>query len=553
MNSFYKQDAWQIIEEGFHPEMNRESESIFSIGNSYMGQRANFEEHYSGDNLQGSYVAGVYYPDKTRVGWWKNGYPEYFAKVLNAPNWIGIDISVNGKEVDLATSKTEAGSRSLNRKEGYLERSFRVTVDGNRKIKIKSRRFVSMAEPDLGIIKYTVKSIDFEGTLDFTVYIDGDVKNEDTNFGEKCWEEVNKELNGNNGVLVTRTLKADFHVATGMSSEFLKDNSEIETIIHNTDREKYIAGSVSLVIRKGEEITLNKFAVVLSSLNNAKDKLTEDTKTRLTDAKAKGYARLFLEHTKEWERIWATSDVVIEGDISAQQAIRFNFFHLKQPYPEKDEGLNTGPKGFTGKKYGGSTYWDTEAFGLPFFLKTADRTVGKNLLLYRYKHLEKSIANAEKLGFNNGAALYPMVTMNGEECHNEWEITFEEIHRNGAIAFAILNYIRHTGDNEYMADYGFEVLLAISRFWAQRVNWSENLQKFVMLGVTGPNEYENNVNNNFHTNRIAQWTLKYTLEIIEYLKEKHFSQYDKLKEKWAFNEEKETAEWQNIIPKIHLP
>ncbi len=128
MNSYYKDDEWLIIEEGFHPDRNRESESIFSIGNGYMGQRANFEEQYSGDTLRGSYVAGVYYPDKTRVGWWKNGYPEYFAKVLNAPNWIGIDISVDGKPVDLATTPASSFRRVLNMKEGYLERSFRVIL-----------------------------------------------------------------------------------------------------------------------------------------------------------------------------------------------------------------------------------------------------------------------------------------------------------------------------------------------------------------------------------------------------------------------------------------
>src|SRR5664279_1420397 len=116
MKNFYKKEDWQIVEEGFHPEMNKESESIFSIGNGYMGQRANFEEQYSGDSLQGSYVAGVYYPDKTRVGWWKNGYPEYFAKVLNAPNWIGIEVQVNQEQLDLAKCKTENFRRILNMK-----------------------------------------------------------------------------------------------------------------------------------------------------------------------------------------------------------------------------------------------------------------------------------------------------------------------------------------------------------------------------------------------------------------------------------------------------
>jgi maltose phosphorylase len=245
--------------------------------------------------------------------------------------------------------------------------------------------------------------------------------------------------------------------------------------------------------------------------------------------------------------------VVIEGDLSAQQAIRFNIFHINQTYTGKDERLNIGPKGFTGEKYGGSTYWDTEAFSLPFFLKTADPKVGKNLLLYRYKHLGKSIANAEKLGFKNGAALYPMVTMNGEECHNEWEITFEEIHRNGAIAFAIFNYIRHTGDYEYMADYGLEALIGMSLFWSQRTTFSENLKKFVILGVTGPNEYENNVNNNWYTNSLAVWTLSYTLKNIRVIEKENQEKLSVLYKKLHFNFSAESARWQDIIKNMHFP
>src|SRR5210317_941395 len=94
-------NEWSIVEKGFDKENIKASESIFSSGNGAMGQRANFEEMYSGDTLQGSYIGGIYYPDKTRVGWWKNGYPEYFAKVLNAPNWIGIGVKINGKVLDL--------------------------------------------------------------------------------------------------------------------------------------------------------------------------------------------------------------------------------------------------------------------------------------------------------------------------------------------------------------------------------------------------------------------------------------------------------------------
>jgi maltose phosphorylase len=553
MNNYYKKHEWLIIEEGFDPARNRESESIFSLGNGYMGQRANFEEYFSGDSLQGNYIAGVYYPDKTRVGWWKNGYPEYFAKVLNAPKWIGIDISVNGKQVDIATSRIHSFYRVLNMKEGYLERSFKVTVSRNKTLEINSRRFLSMSEPDLGLIKYSIRSIDFEGTVSYTVYLDADVRNEDTNYGKKFWKEVNRKVTSESAVLVSRTLKTDFHVATGMCYELIKNGELVATKPGIVSRGKYVANTFSVNLKKKEEWVLYKYVSVLSSLNVPKDKLIEEVNLRLKEAKSRGYEKLFLDHANEWGNIWATADVIIEGDMAAQQAIRFNIFHLNQTYTGKDERLNIGPKGFTGEKYGGSTYWDTEAFVLPFFLKTADQNVGRNLLLYRYKHLEKSIANAEKLGFKNGAALYPMVTINGEECHNEWEITFEEIHRNGAIAYAIYNYIRYTGDKEYMPDYGLEVLISIARFWSQRATYSEYLGKNVILGVTGPNEYENNVNNNWYTNTLAVWTLSYTLKNLEVLENENPGKLNDIFKKTSFNKNVEIARWKDLINNMYLP
>lgn len=553
MNICYKMDEWHIVEEGFHPERNRESESIFSIGNGYMGQRANFEEQYSGDSLQGTYVAGVYYPDKTRVGWWKNGYPEYFAKVLNAPKWIGIDVSVNGHPVDLSTAKIVSFRRILNMKEGYLDRNFKIALPKSKTLEFSTRRFLSMLEPDLGIVRYSVKSIDFEGTIEFNSYIDSDVKNEDANYGKKFWTEVGRDSSAGTGVIISRTMKTDFHVATGMSCSLTRNGKPVTVKPSVASREKYIASTYRTEIKPGDELTMVKYVSVLSSLNNQKDALMGDVKKRLAEASSRGFDKLFADQRTEWRKIWAYSDVVIEGDVAAQQAIRFNIFQLNQTYTGKDERLNIGPKGFTGEKYGGSTYWDTEAFALPFFLKTADQKVARNLLLYRYKHLGASIKNAARLGFKNGAALYPMVTMNGEECHNEWEITFEEIHRNGAIAYAIYNYIRHTGDIGYMVDFGLEVLIGISRFWNQRATWSDHRKKYVILGVTGPNEYENNVSNNWYTNTLAVWTLSYTLSCLEQLKIDNPARFKEIAGKTGLDFEKETSEWQKVIGKMYLP
>jgi len=144
MIKYLKTDPWKIIEEGFKRKHHRSSESIFSIGNGRFGQRANHEENYSGPTLQGSYVAGVYYPDKTRVGWWKNGYPEYFAKVLNSfakvlnsTNWIGIRVWVEDEEVDFAKCITSNFRRELNMKEGYLLRTFDLEMSSGKMIHVE--------------------------------------------------------------------------------------------------------------------------------------------------------------------------------------------------------------------------------------------------------------------------------------------------------------------------------------------------------------------------------------------------------------------------------
>lgn len=274
---------------------------------------------------------------------------------------------------------------------------------------------------------------------------------------------------------------------------------------------------------------------------------------KLQAARLAGFDALFNAHQAVWAHTWELCDITIEGDVAAQQGIRFNIFQLMQTYTGKDSRLNIGPKGFTGEKYGGSTYWDTEAYCLPFYLGTSDPSVARNLLVYRYKHLPKAIENAAKLGFKDGAALYPMVTMNGEECHNEWEITFEEIHRNGAIAYAIYDYVRYTGDENYLVQYGLEVLIAISRFWSQRVNWSAARQQYVMLGVTGPNEYENNVNNNWYTNRLAVWTMKYTQQVADWVKRRDPAAFDRILSVTRFREHEERTRWNDIIAKMYFP
>jgi maltose phosphorylase len=553
MKEYFKVDEWKVIEEGFDPHRNKVAESVFSLGNGRMGGRANFEEAYSGSTLLGNYVAGVYYPDKTRVGWWKNGYPEYFAKVLNAANWIGIDIRLAGEQLDIAKCEVLSFSRELNMKEGYLKRNFKVRTASGKEVEVEAIRFNSLVDDETGVICYSLQPINFGGNIKLTPFIDGDVVNKDSNYDEKFWDEVSKDTWEDGGILQMRTKKTGFVVATGMKYHLDVDGKSKNIDTEPVTKEKYIGADIRMKISEGQRVTIHKYAANLSSQNHSAEKLVDLTRETLNRICDKGFETMLAEQAAAWAEKWKQNDIIIEGDAAAQQGIRFNIFQLNQTYTGEDDRLNIGPKGFTGEKYGGSTYWDTEAYCVPFYLATADQKVARNLLLYRYKQLGKAIDNAKLLGFKDGAALYPMVTMDGTECHNEWEITFEEIHRNGAIAYAIYNYTRYTGDETYIADYGLEVLIAISRFWSQRITWSAERQQFVMLGVTGPNEYENNVNNNWYTSTIATWCLKYTLQAIEKVKQSDVAKFDALVAKIAFNEADETSRFRGIIAGMYFP
>ena len=535
-------DPWRIVEADFDPARVEAAESLFALGNGVMGGRANFEERYSGPSLQGNYIGGVYYPDKTRVGWWKNGYPEYFAKVLNAAFWIGVDIEVDGEPLDLATVAVTDFYREMDMRRSVLTRRMMVTMRNGVEVSVEAVRFLSLTRRELGVIRYAVTPLNRAAEITFSPYIDADVRNADANYDEKFWEPVATDAD----VTQSRTRKSGFEAAWAQAVEL--EGAEFRC---GTQPEQ-VRHTAAVRCEAGRTATLYKYAGICSSLNHVSADLAAAARAVAADALRTGFDALRKEREEAWAARWHGCDIVIGGDPAAQQGIRFCIFMLLQTYTGVDTRLNIGPKGFTGEKYGGVTYWDTEAYCLPFYLATAGPEVARELLVYRYNQLDKAVENAVKLGFRDGAALYPMVTINGEECHNEWEITFEEIHRNGAIAYAIHNYIRYTGDEQYLADCGLEVLVGIARFWAQRITWSDARRQYVLLGVTGPNEYENNVNNNWYTSYIACWSMRYAARAARWVRENRPADYARICAKRAFDEAAETAVWRRIADNMYL-
>ncbi|WP_161878493.1 glycoside hydrolase family 65 protein [Alkalibacterium sp. MB6] len=540
MQRIAKIDPWKVITTEVN-DNKRIQESLTSIGNGHMGLRGNFEEGYSGDTHIGTYIAGVWYPDKTRVGWWKNGYPDYFGKVINATNFIPVTITINGHQVDLAKDDVKDYHLELDMKEGIVNRSY-IWMKDNTEVKLSFARFVSVAKKELAVIKINADLLKGDADIQMTPYLDGDVVNEDSNYDEKFWLEMNRGLEPN-PYLTTKTKENNFGIDRFTVTTMMKNVAEGLNKNESSDSFMKVEESYSASLTQGEAVSLTKLVAVVTSRDVEEEKQVDEAASILSDAESAGFDSLKADHVNLWAERWNNADVIIDGDEASQQGVRFNIFQLFATYYGEDPRLNVGPKGFTGEKYGGATYWDTEACILPMYLSITDEEVARQLLVYRHNQLEQAYTNAQKQGLKG--ALYPMVTFTGIECHNEWEITFEEIHRNGAIAHAIFNYSTYYGDESYLLDKGIDVLVGISRFWADRVHYSERNKQYMMHGVTGPNEYENNVNNNWYTNQMATWTLRYTLESLEKVADDKKAALD--------IDTEELAKWQDVVDNMYYP
>lgn len=540
MERIAKVDPWKVISTDVS-EKKRVQESLTSIGNGYMGLRGNFEEGYSGDTHIGTYLAGVWYPDKTRVGWWKIGYPEYFGKVINATNFIPVTVLIDGHKMDLAVDDVRDYTLELDMKEGILNRSF-VWEKDDKAIAFTFSRFVSAATKELAVIHVEATSQKGDASIELIPHLDGDVVNEDSNYDEVFWLERNRGLSPY-PYLTTKTIENNFGTDRFTVTMMMANLTEGLTTESAADSEMKVEEHVTGQLGEGESVSLTKLVSVITSRDVEESDQIDAAERIVAEAKDKGYTSLKEAHVEEWAQRWKNADVMIEGDEASQQGVRFNIFQLFSTYYGEDPRLNVGPKGFTGEKYGGATYWDTEACILPMYLSITDEEISRQLLVYRHNQLEQAHINAQKQGLKG--ALYPMVTFTGIECHNEWEITFEEIHRNGAIAHAIYNYSTYFGDETYLLDQGLDVLVGISRFWADRVHYSKRNKQYMIHGVTGPNEYENNVNNNWYTNTMAAWTLRYTMESLEKASEDRLSA--------LALEPGETDKWADIVEHMYFP
>lgn len=540
-------DPWKIIQKNLPTEEAKIyfSESIFSATNGLIGSRGTFEETFSSFKHLGNYLGGVWYPMPTRVGWWKNGYPLYFGKMINALDFLDTEIYIDGIQVDLAKLKVLSFWRELDMQNGtYLRK---VTFDINGKtIDYQVLRFYSVVQTERVLTRFRFQ-VPQNTKVEFITKIKTDVTNYDASEQKNFWDLIDtKKIDTNLYLVHTQTKTNPFSVKqfnVFSSFKLFNSNQKNVDIKYEQNKTGFQAGTIWTSKKDQEILELDKHVFIKSDFNIAKEDAKHFIVEKSKNLQTSDFDLQLKLQKNQWEKRWSQCDIIIEKNVAIQQGVRYCIYQLLSTYSGADPLLNIGPKGFSGEKYGGATYWDTEAFCLPFYLATCDQEVAKNLVKYRYLQLHQAIENARQLGLNG--ALYPMVTFDGAECHNEWEITFEEIHRNAAIVYGIYNYVRWTKDEKYLKDFGIPVILEVAKFWVDRTHYSQNKQVYMIHGVTGPNEYDNNVNNNWYTNYMAKWCIEYALECISQYKLTKLEQYSLTKT--------EIQHWKEVVAKMYLP
>ncbi|OMD37397.1 glycoside hydrolase family 65 protein [Paenibacillus odorifer] len=541
-DKYLKVDPWAIIEEGFDPERNRTSESIFSLGNEYMGVRGYAEEGYSGDSLQGSYFNGL--NEQLDIGNHYKGIIRSLRYMVNAVDWLYTRITVNGEQLDLAKSKISDYVRKLDLRSGTYRRELIWHLNDGKSLKVVFTRLVSMTMSHLGLQRVEFEPLNFSGSVDICAGLDFSIIHEER--GECMWSSLRSGEQGATTAIMARTV----NTANKLFSSFTLQSSQ-PLQLTRTEHEKFIGQSFTLELAQGESTHFTKLVINYSDSESAhsaeelwsKGLALAESASQLKDT------QIFADQTAYWNGIWETSDIRIEGDPENQQGIRFCIFQLYQTYHGDHPGFNIGAKGLTGEVYRGLAFWDTESYCLPFYMFNNPKAA-RSLLDFRYKTLPQAMQRAKDVDCEG--ACYPIATIDGTESCDLWQHSNLQLHVGTAISYGIWHYVKNTGDKEFLHSKGAEMLVQISRFYATRGQWGQQSGKYGYFGVMGPDEFQLMVNNNCYINLMAQKSFEYTLNTLREMKEQAPTAFATVVEKTGLRDE-ELNDWKNKADHMKIP
>jgi alpha,alpha-trehalose phosphorylase len=551
----YPLEAWCIRETSFDTASHFLDETLFALGNGYIGLRGTGEEGYSGPagtSLDGTYLNGFYESEAIHYPEAAYGLAKTNQFMLNVPNAKGIALWLEDERFDPLQGSVQAWERVLDFRTGVLTRTLEWTSPQGRRVALRSRRLVCFQNKHLFAIEFEVTPLNFSGGMRLEAALDGAVKNleagDDPRVGSAVSGQslhlVSHEQNVGFAALVQRTANSGFTLVSATDTE-LRGADATLTIARQEQR---LTQTYAFQAQQGQAVALSKFGSYYSSRDYAETELMWRSKDTLAQARAAGFEALRMEQEQYLADFWQQADVQIAGDDALQQGIHFNQFHLLQSVG-RDGQTNISAKGVTGEGYEGHYFWDTEIYIFPFFLYSKPE-IARKLLEYRYAGLPLARQRARQMSHASGA-LYPWRTIAGEECSAYFPAGTAQYHINADIAYSIKLYMEATRDDDYLLRNGAEIVMETARIWTGIGSYDRE-GRFCINQVTGPDEYTALVNNNYYTNAMARMHLDFAASIAERLAAEYPAEFARIAALCALDAN-EPAEWRRAAALMHLP
>lgn len=553
---YYEDNSWLIGENIFSVDWLGKVEAAMCLGNGYLGVRSATEESYVGEKRD-TFVAGIF-----------NKFSENEVTELpNVPDVTGMEFRFNGKRLDTTKGLLTDYHRTLNLKTGELIRSFIWEYD-DVKVQCNFKRFVSFSQKHLISQLVEIKNLGQSLEVELISGIDGQL----TNSGSQHFIEGDKALTeGKYMQMMPYTTQSDIFLVLSTTHKIQKERDiyqETKKRVEMGRRKVYNRYWMSL--DAGETMEIEKISSIYTGIDKeTAGKTIVEVKNialdELKKAEVSGYHNLLEKSAEAWEKkVWSVLPITIESkNFKDQVAINFAKYHLHAMTPAHDERMNIAAKGLSGEGYKGHTFWDTEIFMLPYFTFTHP-DIAQSLVTYRYLGLAGAHKKAKENGFEGAQFPWEAAWPEDGETTPVWGAAdiitgqqtkiwsgFIEQHITSDVTFGIKQYLDVTGDQQFAREKGFEVILDTAKFWASRLEWQEDKKRYEILGVIGPDEYKEHVDNNAYTNYTAHWNIKLAIKLYEELKANEQDIFQNLNEKLNLNQVYE--QWVDKVNKIYLP
>lgn len=560
---------WKIKYSEYKPEEEMLREALCTLGNGFFATRGAAEECQSAKHhYPGTYLAGGYNRLETEIA----GKVIENEDLVNWPDWTVLKLKIeSGKWFNPDSARILNYEQELDMKKGILLRRIRFEDENQRETELVTRRIVSMCNKHICAIQWELSPVNWSGKIVLHTALDGSVINN----GVKRYRELKSKhlkvlekgnLKDNAIYLKAMASQSEITMAQAARTKVFFDSYDSSIIRENVEQEEYIAQELTFDARENKKITVEKVISLFSSRDPAISEPLVEAKKVI--CRAGDFKELLKEHTSVWENIWQHSDIMLKADNTEDQLLlRFHIFHLYQTYSLNSVDYDTGipARGWHGEAYRGHIFWD-EIFILPLF-NISTPEISRSVLMYRYRRLPEAREAAKKAGYegvmfpwqsgSNGREESQVIHLNPESGNWIPDNTHLQRHVNGAIAYNIWQYFETTGNLEFLAFYGVEMLIDISKFWASKTVFNAETQKYEIHEVVGPDEYhtrypdsdELGLRNNAYTNVMAVWTMVHTLEAMEKLDERRVG--DIMRHLELTNED--MARWDKISRNMYIP